>query len=95
MGGNKVNQPANDNIAPKIAANDNHKPIKLLRYCDLKDTRGITYSRRHLRRLEDTRKFPMRRMIGPKTPAWVESEVDGYLAAIVASRDKVPFSIAA
>ena len=52
------------------AANDNHKPAKLLRYCDLKEKHGITFSRRHLRRLEDTGKFPRRIHIGPKTPAW-------------------------
>jgi prophage regulatory protein len=78
-----------------IAANDNVKPVRLLRYCDLNETRGITYSRRHLRRLEDTLKFPKRVMIGPKTPAWIESEVDDYLAALIASRDKVQFRIAA
>jgi predicted DNA-binding transcriptional regulator AlpA len=78
-----------------IASNDNVAPVKLLRYCDLNDTRGITYSRRHLRRLEDTRKFPKRVMIGPKTPAWIESEVDGYLAELMGCRDKVPFGAAA
>src|SRR5258706_2192289 len=45
---------------PVAAANDNHKPAKLLRYCDLKEKHGITFSRRHLRRLEDTGKFPRR-----------------------------------
>jgi predicted DNA-binding transcriptional regulator AlpA len=45
--------------------------------------------------LEDERKFPKRRMIGPKTPVWIESEVDGYVADIEASQDKVAFSIAA
>jgi predicted DNA-binding transcriptional regulator AlpA len=78
-----------------IASNDNHKPAKLLRYCDLKEKHNITFSRRHLRRLEDTGKFPRRIHIGPKTPAWIESEVDGYLAELMSSRDKVPFSIAA
>jgi predicted DNA-binding transcriptional regulator AlpA len=78
-----------------IAANDNVKPVKLLRYCDLKETRGITYSRRHLRRLEDERKFPKRVMMGPKTPAWFESEVDGYLAGLMNNRDKVGFGMAA
>jgi prophage regulatory protein len=78
-----------------IADNDNFKPVKLLRYCDLSETRGIRYSRRHLRRLEDTGKFPRRIHIGPKTPAWIESEVDGYLADLMASRDKVTFSVAA
>ena len=78
-----------------VASNDNFKPAKLLRYCDLKEKHGIPFSRRHLRRLEDTGKFPRRIHIGPKTPARIESEVDGYLADLMAGRDKVTFSVAA
>jgi prophage regulatory protein len=78
-----------------IAANDNIKPVKLLRYCDLSETRGIRYSRRHLRRLEDTGTFPKRIHTGPKSPAWIESEVDAYLAGLMNNRDKVQFGIAA
>jgi predicted DNA-binding transcriptional regulator AlpA len=79
----------------KLPANDNVKPAKLLRYCDLKERHGITFSRRHLRRLEDTGKFPKRIHIGPKTPAWIESEVTAYIADLMASREKVQFSVAA
>jgi len=77
-----------------IAANDNVKPTKLLRYCDLNEKYGITFSRRHLRRLEDTGKFPKRIHLGPKTPAWVESEVATHVADLM-NRDKVTFSVAA
>jgi hypothetical protein len=41
-------------------ANDNVKPAKLLRYCELNETRGITFTRRHLYPLENERKFPRR-----------------------------------
>ena len=41
-------------------SNDNIKPAKLLRYCDLAETRGITFTRRHLYTLENERKFPRR-----------------------------------
>jgi predicted DNA-binding transcriptional regulator AlpA len=79
----------------RTAANDNEKPIKLLRYCDLSEIHGIRYSRRHLRRLEDTGVFPKRVHTGPKSPAWFESEVQGYLAGIGDNRGKVQFNIAA
>lgn len=78
-----------------IAANDNVKPIKLLRYGDLSETRGIDFSRRHLRRLEDTGMFPKRIHTGPKSPAWVETEVDAYLAALMTNRGKGESGIAA
>src|SRR5438034_9026932 len=50
------------------ADNDNHKPVKLLRYCELNETRGIGYSRRHLYTLESERKFPKRITLGPPSP---------------------------
>jgi predicted DNA-binding transcriptional regulator AlpA len=78
----------------RIAANDNVAPVKLLRYCDLKERHGITFSRRHLRRLEDTGKFPKRIHLGPKTPAWVESEIVSHVDGLM-NRDKVTFSAAA
>lgn len=40
-----------------IAANDNVKPIKLLQYRELSETRGITCSRRHLYTMENEREF--------------------------------------
>ena len=78
-----------------VAANDNVKPVRLLRYCDLKAKHSIDFSRRHLRRLEDTGMFPKRVHTGPKSPAWIESEIDTYLAALMAGRDKVQFNAAA
>ncbi len=40
-------------------SNDNHKPTRLLSFAELATTRGITFSRRHLKRLEDEKKFPL------------------------------------
>jgi predicted DNA-binding transcriptional regulator AlpA len=69
-----------------IADNDNHKPVKLLRYCELSETRGITYSRRHLYTLESERKCPKRVPSGENRVGWVESEIDGWLAEKTAGR---------
>ena len=60
-------------------ANDNVKPAKLLRYCDLNDTRGITYTRRHLYTLESENKFPKRVPLGENRVGWLESEIDRWI----------------
>jgi prophage regulatory protein len=59
---------------------------RLLRYQDLAVTRGITYVRRHLYRLEASGKFPKRVKMGESHVAWVESEIDEYLEKIIAER---------
>jgi prophage regulatory protein len=74
------------NVAPKIAANDNIKPNKLLRFCELNDTRGITYTRRHLYTLESERKFPKRVPLGENRVGWLESEIDDWIRDRAASR---------
>ena len=40
-----------------IAANDNNKPVKLLRFDELNSVKGIRYTRRHIARLEDNGSF--------------------------------------
>jgi prophage regulatory protein len=70
----------------KSHANDNTKPVKLLRYCDLSETRGITYTRRHLYTLETERKFPRRVPLGENRVGWIESEIDDWLSQKAASR---------
>jgi prophage regulatory protein len=77
---------ANENIAPKLAANDNRKPTKLLSFTELTTTRGITFSRRHLKRLEDEKKFPLRVVLGENRIGWVVAEVDEWLAEKLAGR---------
>jgi prophage regulatory protein len=69
-----------------IADNDNVKPVKLLRYCELSETRGIGYSRRHLYTLESERKFPKRISLGENRIGWMESEVDDWIRQRAACR---------
>jgi prophage regulatory protein len=66
-------------------ANDN-RPMKLLTFRDLAETRGIQFSYRHLYTLEDERKFPRRVKIGERRVGWIESEIDEWLAARIALR---------
>jgi prophage regulatory protein len=70
-----------------IAANDNIKPTKLLSFAQLTTTRGITFSRRHLQRLEDERKFPRRVALGENRIGWPEAEIDRWLAEKLAQRE--------
>ena len=65
---------------------DGKGPRRLLRYPDLMATRGITYTRQHLYRLEASNKFPKRVQMGDRLIAWVESEIDEYLERIIAKR---------
>jgi predicted DNA-binding transcriptional regulator AlpA len=74
--GNEMNLPANDNF----------KPTKLLSFAELTTTRGITFSRRHLKRLEDEKKFPLRVVLGENRIGWAVTEIDEWLAAKLAER---------
>jgi prophage regulatory protein len=65
---------------------DGKGPRRLLRYPDLMATRGITYTRQHLYRLEASNKFPKRVQMGDRLIAWVESEIDEYLEKRIAER---------
>ena len=71
---------------PIAAANDNHKPIKLLQYSELKETHGIRFSRRHLYTLESERKFPKRVPLGENRVGWIESEIVGWIEEKAALR---------
>jgi len=62
--------------------------FKLLSYKDLKAVKGIPFSRRHLLSLEFQGQFPKRISVGVRLVAWVESEIDAYIAARMANRDK-------
>lgn len=63
------------------------KPRKLLRFPELKLTRGIDFSRRHLLRLEDKGTFPRRVQLSVNAVGWVEDEVDQYVADRIRARD--------
>jgi prophage regulatory protein len=59
---------------------------RLLRFADLKSEKSIPWTRMHLDRLEKAGKFPQRVRLSPSTVAWVENEIDNFLAAKVAAR---------
>jgi prophage regulatory protein len=75
-----------NNMTLPIAANDNQKPAKLLRYRELQETRGIGYTRRHLYTLESEHKFPKRVPIGENRVGWLESEIDDWVKERAARR---------
>jgi len=61
---------------------------RLLSYEVLKSEKGVSYSKQHLRRLEEAGEFPRRVPIGENRYAWVESEVDGLIDVRIAARDE-------
>ena len=64
--------------------------MRILDVPDLRD-RGIKYSRPHLQRLEDAHKFPRRMKIGSGKfgrIGWVEDEIDAWLEAKAATRER-------
>lgn len=62
------------------------RPVKLLGFKELKSKRGINFCRQHLWRLEQANKFPHRVQVGEHHIAWVEAEIDDYIAGRMAMR---------
>ena len=60
--------------------------MKLLDVDDL-HARGIRYGRSQLWRLVRVGKFPQPVKVGPGRNAWVESEIDEFIAGRIAARD--------
>ena len=60
--------------------------MRLIPYDALSD-RGIPYSKVQLWRLERDGRFPKRVSVGPSRYAWLESEIDQYIAERVRQRD--------
>jgi prophage regulatory protein len=61
--------------------------VKLLSYCELKPKKGINYSRDHLRRKYKNKEFPAPVQISDRRIAFIEAEVDAWLACRQAERD--------
>lgn len=59
----------------------------LLPYNSLQ-AKGVIYSRMHLRRLERDGGFPKHVRVSANRIAWVEAEVDAWIAARIAERDR-------
>jgi prophage regulatory protein len=49
----------------------------------------VPYTPQHILRLEKEGKFPRRVQVGPNRVAWLESEVEAWVAARVAERDTI------
>jgi prophage regulatory protein len=62
--------------------------MRLIDYDNLKTTNGIPYSKVQLWRLERQRRFPKRNSVGPQRYAWVESEIDEWIAGRIRARDE-------
>ena len=60
---------------------------RLLQFEDLR-SKGITASRVTIWRWVRARKFPEPVKLGPVRNAWVEIEVDSFIAELVAERDE-------
>ncbi len=61
--------------------------MRILRYRDLRDRKGIYYTRQHLDKLIEAGKFPNKVPLGTTTICWLEEEIDNWLKAKVDARD--------
>jgi prophage regulatory protein len=61
---------------------------RLISYESLK-AKGIFLSKVQLWRLEKNQKFPKRVSTSPGRHAWIESEIDQYIAQKIAERDAI------
>jgi prophage regulatory protein len=52
--------------------------------------KGITFTARYRRRLIEAGKFPKPFRLGERRLAWIEEEIDQWIAARVAARDAAP-----
>jgi prophage regulatory protein len=61
--------------------------MRVLSYPDLRERKGIVWSRAHVYRLMNAGRFPQPLKLGEGTTVWVEDEIDQWLARRVAERD--------
>ncbi|MBY3054472.1 AlpA family phage regulatory protein [Rhizobium leguminosarum] len=62
--------------------------MRLLSRADLK-SRGITFEDTQLRELVKIGKFPKPVKMGLRRNAWLESDIDAWIARLIAERDGV------
>jgi prophage regulatory protein len=62
-------------------------PLRMLDFSELKPKKGITFTRRHIRRKCLEKTFPMPIQIGDRAIAFIESEIDDWIRARMAERD--------
>jgi prophage regulatory protein len=61
--------------------------IKLITFDELKPRKGVPYHRNHIRRMVAAGSFPKPVPLSSKRIAWVETEVDAWLAERASARD--------
>ena len=61
--------------------------MRIVRFRELSERKGITWSRTHVDREEKAGRFPQRIRIGTNSVGWVEDEVDQWLAERAQRRD--------
>lgn len=59
---------------------------RLIDFKELKPKKGISYCRDHLRRKSNAGEFPRPVAISPRRIAWIEEEIDAWIAAKIAGR---------
>ena len=62
--------------------------MKMILGSRLDAEKGIPYTDRHRRRLEDQLKFPRRVKLSSSLTAYLEPEIDEWIAARIAERDE-------
>src|SRR5580693_5698271 len=68
--------------------------MKLLGFSDLKEKKGINWSRVHVSRQEKAGKFPKHVNLAPQSIGWIEEEIDAWIEARAAERSEKPAQIA-
>jgi len=63
------------------------EPQALIDYPELKNKKGIKYSKSQLWNLENENKFPKRIYLSKVRVAWVASEIEAWIKARIAARD--------
>lgn len=61
--------------------------MRVLSYPDLRDRKGVVWSRAHVYRMIKAGKFPRPLKLGVGTTAWLEEDIDRWLARRVTERD--------
>lgn len=61
--------------------------MRILSFPELREKKGIVWSRVHVDRMIEAGKFPRKVHIGEATVGWIEDEVDEYLKTCAAARD--------
>lgn len=65
------------------------KSPRLLSYDDLRNKKGIAFSRAHIYRMVAAGKFPKPVTIGEARIAWLDEEVEAWIDGRIAERDAV------